>query len=324
MVDRIDDAVASLEALLKGLLDLSRLESGTVKPRLEHVALQPLFDAVAAHERALAQDQGLQLRWRPTRLAVQTDPVLLEQILRNLVSNGLRHSNHGGVLVAARARGDRVLLQVWDTGYGIAPEQQAEVFEEFVQLDNPARERARGLGLGLAIVKRCAHALGCKLLLRSRPGRGSCFSLELPAARALPAAAPAPSADQAPLAGWQFVVVEDDPAVREALQMRLAQWGAEVAVFDGVAGLRQALAAGELSGADLVVTDNRLAGGGAEEVVRMARLHLGGVRALVVTGDTSPDVIATLAASGLPVLHKPFRTEQLLAAIRAAAAMRAA
>ena len=325
MVDRIDDAVASLEALLKGLLDLSRLESGTVEPRLEHVALQPLFDAVAAHERALAQDQGLQLRWRPTRLAVHTDPVLLEQILRNLVSNGLRHSDHGGVLVAARARGkDRVLLQVWDTGYGIAPEAQSAVFEEFVQLDNPARERARGLGLGLAIVKRCATALGCSLTLRSRPGRGSCFSLELPAARVPNVAAPAAAADQAPLAGWQVLVVEDDPAVREALQLRIAQWGAEVSVFDGISGLRRALDAGQLAGVDIVVTDNRLAGGGAEEVVRMARRHLGGVRALVVTGDTSPEVIATLAASGLPVLHKPFRTEQLLSAIRAAAALQAA
>jgi signal transduction histidine kinase/CheY-like chemotaxis protein len=318
MVDRIDEAVASLEALLKGLLDLSRLESGTVKPRLEHVALQPLFDAVAAHERALAQAQGLQLRWRPTRLAVRTDPVLLEQILRNLVSNGLRHSNHGGVLVTARRRaGGRVLLQVWDTGYGIAPDQQSAVFEEFVQLDNPARERARGLGLGLAIVKRCTRVLESSLTLRSRPGRGSCFGLELPAAHLPQAVAPPAAAANEPLAGWQVIVVEDDPAVREALQLRLAQWGAEVTEFDGIASFGRALESGHMARADLVVTDNRLAGGGAAEVVRMARRHLGDVPALVVTGDTSPEVISTLAASGLPVLHKPFRTEQLLSAITA-------
>ncbi|MDB5861854.1 MAG: hypothetical protein JWQ76_5543 [Ramlibacter sp.] len=319
MIDRIDEAVASLEALLKGLLDLSRLESGTVKPRIEHVALQPLFDAVAAHERALAQDQGRQLRWRPTRLAVRTDPVLLEQILRNLVSNGLRHSNRGGVLVTARKRaGERVLLQVWDTGYGIAPEQQAAVFEEFVKLDNPARERARGLGLGLSIVKRCTRVLDCDLTLRSRPGRGSCFSLELPAAHLPQVAAPAAAAARQPLAGWQVIVVEDDPAVREALRLRILQWGAEVSEFDGIPSLRQALVARDLVAADLVVTDNRLAAGGAAQVVQMVRLHLGSVPALVVTGDTSPQVIATLAGGGLPVLHKPFRTEELLSAIRAA------
>ncbi|NML42804.1 response regulator [Ramlibacter sp. G-1-2-2] len=325
MVDRIDDAVASLEALLKGLLDLSRLESGTMKPRLEHVALQPLFDAVSAHERALAQDQGLQLRWRPTKLAVHTDPVLLEQMLRNLVSNGLRHSKRGGVLVTARRRAhNRVLLQVWDTGYGIPADQQAAVFEEFVQLDNPARERARGLGLGLAIVKRCAQALECGLRLQSRPGRGSCFSLDLPGARVPQAEAPSAATRREPLAGWHVIVVEDDPAVREAMRLRITHWGAEVTEFDGLAGLQQALDAGHLAGADLVVSDNRLAGGGAAQVVQMVRRRLGAVPALVVTGDTSPQVISTLAASGLPVLHKPFRTEQLLSAIAAAAAAPAA
>ncbi|HEY0820123.1 MAG TPA: ATP-binding protein, partial [Rhizobacter sp.] len=160
MIDRVDDALASMEALLKGLLDLSRLESGTVRARPERVPLQPLFDAIAVHETEAAARKGLRLRFRPTALAVRSDPVLLEQILRNLVSNAVRYTEAGTVLVAARARGHEVLLQVWDTGIGIGEADQAIVFDEFVQVGNRAREGAKGLGLGLSIVRRSAAVLG--------------------------------------------------------------------------------------------------------------------------------------------------------------------
>ena len=160
MIDRAHEAVNAMEALLKGLLDLSRFDSGAVKPLPEAVPLQAVFDAIEAHEAAGAAARKLRLRFRPTALAVRADPLLLDQLLRNLVGNALRYTERGGVLVAARRRGrDQVCLQVWDSGRGIPPEFQAEVFEEFVQLDNPARDRLRGLGLGLAIVARCAALL---------------------------------------------------------------------------------------------------------------------------------------------------------------------
>ncbi len=321
MVDRIDEAVASLETLLKGLLDLSRLESGAVKPRTERVALQPLFDAVAAHERESAHERGLSLRLRRTDLAVRADSLLLEQVLRNLVSNALRYTDRGGVLVAARKRRDgRVLLQVWDTGRGIPAEQQSAVFEEFVQLDNPARDGTRGLGLGLAIVKRCVDLLGCSLTLRSQPARGSCFSIELDAAREPAAEHVSPMPSGKPLAGWRVLVVEDDANVREALALRLAQWGAKVADFDGLEAFVSAPASRRFTDADLVITDNRMAGADAVQVVDAVRRQHPKVRALVITGDTAPQTIAALMASGLPVLHKPFRAEQLLQAINGAAA----
>ena len=318
MIDRVDGAVASLEALLKGLLDLSRLDSGTVKPRIEEVALQPLFDAIATHEREAAQLKGLKLRLRPTKLAVTADRLMLEQIVRNLVSNGLRYSERGGVLVTARCRGHRVLLQVWDTGIGIPRDQQAAVFEEFVQLDNEARDRQRGLGLGLAIVKRCVRLLGCSLQLRSEPGRGSCFSIELPLAEAPADGTQAEGAAARPLQHWQVVLVEDEPAVREALTLRLQQWGAEVIAFDGLPALREQLR-NLPRRIDLVLTDNRLPGASALQVVEQVRQQAGPVPALVVTGDTAPQEIAMLIDTGLPVLHKPFRAEQLLVAVEAAA-----
>lgn len=318
MIDRIDEAIASLEVLLKGLLDLSRLDSGTVKPQLQRLALQAVFDAVATHEREAAHAAGLRLRLRPTRLAVLSDPLMLEQIVRNLVSNGLRYSERGGVLVTARSRGrQRVLLQVWDTGRGIPKEKQAAVFEEFVQLDNGARDRSRGLGLGLAIVRRCTRLLGYPLSVRSQVGRGSCFSVELPMAEEAGTAAPHAESRPRPLAGQRVLLVEDDAGVREALTLRLGQWGADVQAFDGMTALGDGLRVLPRQ-VDLIISDNRLHEGNAMRVIELVRQHLGPVPALVLTGDTSPQELAALLDTGLPVLHKPFRAEQLLVAIDAA------
>ena len=169
-VARLQAAVASMHSLLDGLLDLSRLDPLVVQARLQAVPLQPLLDAIAHHEQAAATAKGLRLRLRPTALAVQADPVLLEQALRTLVSNALRYTSRGGILVAARPlRSGAVRLQVWDTGIGITDADQARVFDEFVQLGNPGRDRRLGLGLGLAIAQRCALAMGTAVDLRSEP-----------------------------------------------------------------------------------------------------------------------------------------------------------
>lgn len=331
MIDRVDEALASMETLLKGLLDLSRLEAGTARVRPERLMLQQLFDAIVLHEGETAARKGLRLRFRPTRLAVESDPVLLEQILRNLVTNAVRYTERGTVLVAARARGREVLLQVWDTGIGIAEQDQAAVFEEFVQVGNRARESAHGLGLGLSIVQRSAALLGHAVQLRSRPGHGSCFSLRVPRADDGPVRLPiAPPAAQ-PLAGRRITVVDDDPALLESLAERLRAWGAEVRALDGVPALRASLPpAGqprstphEARYADLLITDQRLPGGSGLLVIELVRQRCGAMRAMVITGDTSPGDLTLLAASGVPVLHKPFRAEALLAAIERALQMSA-
>ncbi len=317
MVDRVDEALASMETLLKGLLDLSRLESGTARVRIERVMLQPLFDGIALHEGDLAARKGLTLRFRPTRLAVRSDPVLLEQILRNLISNAVRYTERGRVLVAARRRGDRVLLQVWDTGMGIAEQDRAAVFDEFVQVGNPARESAHGLGLGLSIVRRAAALLGHPVQLQSRVGRGSCFALLVPRADDVALPAPDRAAQPQPLAGRRITVVEDDPVMLESLAERLRAWGAEVRALDGVPALRASLppAGSGAPYADLLLTDQRLPGGSGLMVIELVRRRCGGVPALVVTGDTAPGDLALFEASGQAVLHKPFRAEELLAAI---------
>ena len=320
LIERAHQAVGSLETLLQGLLDLSRLDSGTLQPRMAALPLQAVFDAIHSHEAETAAAKGLRLRFRAHGLAVQCDAQLLEQLLRNLVANALRYTDSGGVLVSARARGrDRVLIQVWDTGIGIAPHQQAEVFDEFVQVDNPGRDSRLGLGLGLALVKRCAALLGTRVQLRSVPGRGSCFGVLLPRLerRAVPRAPEAAPAAQ-PLSGRRLLVVDDDAAVREALAARLEAWGARVTAFDGLQGVRDWLDAGHAR-PDMLLTDQQLGAGNGLQVIEALRERHGAVPALLVTGNTAPAEIARLTASGVPLLHKPFRAEALLAAIEKAA-----
>jgi len=323
MIERAHQAVGALESLLQGLLDLSRLDAGTVQPRMAALPLQVVFDAIQSHEAEAAAAKGLRLRFRAHGLAVRCDALLLDQLLRNLVANALRYTDSGGVLVVARARGrDQVLIQVWDTGIGIAPHQQAEVFDEFVQVDNPGRDGARGLGLGLALVKRCATLLGTSVQLRSTPGRGSCFGLLLPRMeRRAMRRAVAPTPPAAPLSGRHLLVVDDDVAVRQALTARLEAWGAQVTPFDGLQGVRDWLAAGHAK-PDMLLTDQQLSAGTGLQVIDALRERFGAVPALLVTGNTAPPDIARLVASAVPLLHKPFRAEALLAAIEKAAAAR--
>ncbi len=187
MFDHLGRSVMALEDLLRGLLDLSRLESGSaagVVQAPQPVAVQALFDAIALHELAHAQALGLRLRFRPSAAQVFSDPLLLEQMLRNLVSNALRYTAQGSVLVALRRSGSGWRLEVRDSGPGIAPAHQQHIFDEFVQLGQPVRDRRKGQGLGLAIVQRSAALLGHRVGVRSQPGCGSCFWIELPSAPA--------------------------------------------------------------------------------------------------------------------------------------------
>ena len=323
MVDRIYAAVGSMEALLNGLMDLSRLEPGTLKPRLQPVPLAWIFDAISLHEQTAAALKGLRLTFRPTALVVTSDPVLLDQIVRNLVSNAVRYTERGGVLVGARRRGaGTVIVQVWDSGVGIAADAQARVFDEFVQLANPGRDRSKGQGLGLAIVRRGAQALGHRLELRSVAGRGSCFTIELPlAAQALAPEVVAASPPD-PLHARVLWLIEDDAALRDALSLRLTRWGAQVTALASVADVRRQLdtcAAAPALLPALILSDQRLPDGSGLECIALIRAAAGHpVPAVVVSGDTAPADLARLAAAGLPVLRKPFRAAELLALLHAA------
>ena len=318
LMDRIGDSVQALNHLLKGLLDLSRFEAGVVHAHPARVALRPLLIRAIGDEAEAARRKGIALRMRAAPLEIHSDPVLLEQILRNLVGNAVRYTRRGGVLVSARRRGtDRVLLQVWDTGSGIPVERQSLVFEEFVQLQSDEQGRAGGLGLGLSLVRRAAGILGAPLGLSSVVGRGSCFSIELPGAGFEAALGDVPAVTKTGLQGLQVWVVEDDPGVREALRMRLIGWGATVRDFGDVDSVRRALDSTPRLAPDLLLSDQCLPDGTGIEVVQLLRSVAATLPVLLVTGETAPNDIALVHSSGLPVLHKPFTSEDLFAAVRA-------
>jgi signal transduction histidine kinase len=325
MTLKLMEAVRSMESLLNGLLDLSRLDAGAIKPHSQAVDLHAMLRGIQSHEQEAAQLKGLRLRMHPTRAVAWSDPVLLEQMLRNLVGNALRYTQQGGVLVGVRQRGTHLLIQVWDSGEGIAEADQERIFEDFVQLGNAERNQAKGLGLGLAIVQRAARLMSCDLQLRSRPGRGSCFSITVPMARGLGQAQPhaqrgagvqlegvdaATPLTARPLADRHIVLLDDDPILRHALHEQLRAWGAYVSDVASLEDLEELLQ--RVMSVDLLLTDHRLHDGSGLQAIELARALHPGLPAVVITGDTGPGPLKALHDSAVPVLHKPFQAEALL------------
>ncbi|HQZ55811.1 MAG TPA: hybrid sensor histidine kinase/response regulator [Ottowia sp.] len=308
---RARQCLGVLDGLLVALLDVSRLDSGQLTATRSAFALQPLFDRLAGMHEAQARQKGLQLRVRPTSAWVDTDAMLLERALINLLTNALRYTYQGGVLLAAHRQGGQVRVRVVDTGVGIAESAQEAVFDEFVQLDNPERDPALGYGLGLPTVRRLAALLGLNLRLRSRPGRGSVFTLVVPAVEPgavsrLRVGSPQPQ-PSAPLQG-RVLVVEDNALARDALVRQLQAWGLQVyAAIDG----GSACAALAESSFDAVLSDWRLPGAmDGAAVLREAGRQLPGLRlAALITGEDTP-LLAPLAAE-FTVLRKPLRPRRL-------------
>ena len=319
LVRHVGDSIEALKRLFEELLDLSRLDAGHVRVELGDVALQDIFDRLSIEFHAEAVSRELRLRFAPTRLAVHSDTALLHRVLANLVANALRYTRSGGVLVGARHRGQRAWIEVYDTGIGIAPGEQARIFDELYQVDNPGRDRRQGLGLGLAIVRRIASRLQHAVTVRSEPGRGSCFRVELPLATS-----PAPSAVLAPeplasvrLPVRRVLVVDDDTIVQEGTSALLRGWGLEVATANGLDSAQQQIDAGFVPEAALVDLRLGTAHDGIE-LVRLLRTRLGyALPAVIVSGDTGEAEARRVRASGLPFLSKPVSPAQLRSALLA-------
>jgi two-component system, chemotaxis family, CheB/CheR fusion protein len=220
LVGRLDETVSTMSSMLDTLLDINQLEAGIVRREMVDfpidAVLEPLRTQFSFHAAAR------RLGWRvvPCSLSVRSDPRLLEQMIRNLLSNAVKYTNEGKILLGCRRRGDMLRIEVWDTGIGIPEEQLQAIFEEFHQLDNSARERGKGLGLGLAIVERLADLLGHAVDVRSRPGKGSVFAVEVPLGRDASPWQPRPDPRERKEVAQQagaILIVEDDPSVREML-----------------------------------------------------------------------------------------------------------
>ncbi len=314
--------VGNLSALLNGLLDISRLDAGVVTVARETVNLSQLFDQLSNEFVSAAKDRGLDWRVVESRLQVDSDPMMLKRVLGNLLSNAFRYTRSGGVLLGCRRRGTSVEIQVWDTGPGIPADQQAMIFEEFVQLQNPARDRTQGLGLGLAIVRRTVALLQHPLKLASVPGRGSMFSVTVPIASAVETPLPDNRASP-PGTAVSIMVVEDEEDVLDVMVQLLTLQGHRIYAGRSAAEVQQvhaeAIAAGDAP-VDLILADYRLGDGvtGLEAIEALCA-HIGrSVPAIIVTGDTSPSRIREATAGGHRILHKPVTGEELHEAIVAA------
>jgi len=317
LVTRIADSIDALDRLFDELLDISRLDAGTVEVRLRNVSLQPIFDRLDALFVGDAAARELRLRFVPTPLAVHTDPMLLERVLANLVSNAVRYTREGGVLVGARRRGGRVELRVCDTGVGIPVDQYELIFDEFYQIGNPGRDRRRGLGLGLAIVRRLTTLLGIKLELRSIEGRGTCFTLPL---------ASGPSDDTRPADGPEHrlafvdgraLIVDDDADIRDATVQLLSSWGMQAHAVGNLAEALESLDAGFEP--DVILADLRLgeAVDGIGVIARLRERLACPVAALLISGDTGARELARVKESGLLLLTKPVAPAKLRSALHA-------
>jgi two-component system, chemotaxis family, CheB/CheR fusion protein len=322
LVTRLDETLGAMSGMLNTLLDINEIEAGAVHAEMIDFPVASLLEQLRDEFTYHAQAKGLALRVVPCSLSISSDPRVLEQMIRNLLSNALKYTRHGKVLLGCRRHQGTLSIEVWDTGIGIPDNQLQAIFDEYHQIDNPARERSRGLGLGLSIVHRLGSLLGHQARVRSRPGRGSVFSIEVGLS-----GAPSSSAHQ-PLGLAEkgnghahhtglILVVEDDPDVRELLEVFLKDEGHEVATaYDGVRA--RDLVAGGMVRPDLILADYNLPNGmNGTAVATLIReqLHFP-VPAIILTGDISTQTAGKVALQDCVQLNKPVKFKELTQAIQ--------
>jgi CheY-like chemotaxis protein len=272
-----------------------------------------------------AHEKGLKLCVRRSKAMLMTDPTLLFRVLSNLVANAIRYTERGGVVVACRPRGRVASIEVWDTGIGIPPEQHERIFEEFYQLNNPSRDRTRGLGLGLATVRRIAQLLDHPLRLRSTPGRGSRFAIEAPIAdpaKIVSVSATVEHKTPNLIGGKLIVVIDDEESVRLGMQSLLESWGCKCVVAGDAT---EALTGLYGRTPDFIVADLRLRDGdNGIDAIRQLRAQLGeSVPAVLISGDTATEQLRKVSAAGLTMMHKPLKAVRLRALLNHEFAKRA-
>ncbi|SDR54284.1 two-component system, chemotaxis family, CheB/CheR fusion protein [Rhizobiales bacterium GAS113] len=324
LVAGIDETLGAMSGMLNTLLDINQIEAGTVRAELVSIPINDLLDRMRDEFTYHAQAQKLALRVVPCSLSIHSDPRLLEQMLRNLLSNALKYTRRGKVLLGCRRREGMLSIEIWDTGIGIPNEELQAIFEEYHQLDNAARERSRGLGLGLAIVRRLGNLLGHKVGVRSRPGQGSVFSVEV----MLPAGEIAAHSEhrrhgfdggivEGVRRTGEILVVEDDPALRDLLELLLKDQGHHaISAPDGIAAL-ELVARGTIR-PDLILADYNLPNGlnGVQTTAKLREKLRRQVPVIILTGDISTSALRDIALQPCVRLDKPVKLAELTRAIR--------
>ncbi|MHA6205694.1 PAS domain-containing hybrid sensor histidine kinase/response regulator [Dyella soli] len=317
LAERIDASFRAAEDLLDALLDTSRLDAGSYRADISNFALADLFDSLQAQFAVIAEQRGLRLCVMPTRLAVRSDPQLLRRILQNFISNALRYTRSGAILLGARRSGQEVRIEVWDTGPGIAPEQRARIFGEFQRLDRPSPWGEKGLGLGLSICDRIAGILDHRLELESREGHGSRFAVRVPRVETVVprrrTVTHSISNEQLPLT---VLCLDNDAAILDGMRALLQRWGVDCRTAQDVAQAEQELLRDRI---DLILADyhltDQLDGLQALQHLRSVVGELPPVA--MITADGSSELKQRARVLGYPLLHKPVRPAALRALLTA-------
>jgi CheY-like chemotaxis protein len=316
LVRQIQNSVGALDSLFGAILDISRLDAGVIESRPHAFAIHPLLERICRDEMPEIDRKGIELRLVPCSLFVQTDPVLLERVLRNLISNAVRYTDMGRVIIGCR-RGARLSIQVWDSGRGIPSDQQDLIFQEFYQIGNPERDRARGLGLGLAIVQRLTRILNIPIQMQSQVHLGSVFKLSVPIAAEGSMALERSHALPSPAQVSCFIlVIDDEAAIQEGMKALLTGWGHSVVTAGSCAEMLE-YATTFVTTPNLIISDYRLRDNedGIAAIERLRTEFNSDIPAILITGDTAPDRIREAVISDCLLMHKPVSDSRLRGAI---------
>ena len=319
LVARVDDTLGAMSGMLNTLLDINQIEAGTVQAEISTFPIGDMLERLRGEFSYHADTKRLLLRFVPTSLSIVSDPRLLEQILRNLISNAIKYTANGKVLIGCRRHGDRLRIEVWDSGVGIDSADLQAIFDEYHQVANPARERSQGLGLGLSIVKRLGALLNHNVDVRSVLGKGSVFAVYVEALVQQPAMRKVADLDATPVEQQcgEILIIEDDPEVRELLEILIKDDGHNAtSAYDGTAALN--LAAKAKIKPDLILSDYNLPGGlNGVEVTGKLRNQIGRpVPVIILTGDISTAALRNIADHDCEQLNKPVKPKMLIQTIR--------
>ena len=310
IIEDINSVSMSTARLLNALLDVSELEVGAIKPRFESFSVNNMLISIFQSFLPLAKDKGLNFRVVPSSLYVRSDPALLERILGNFMSNAIRYTNKGSVLIGCRKRGDKVVIEVWDTGCGISDDQMSLIYEDFYQIENKERDRGKGLGLGLALAKRLAESLEHSINSKSTLGAGSCFSVAVDIAENNTENNQEESfMNIMNLSGTNILLVEDDMDVLKATKQLLESWGCKVKTARNKDEVMNFIKENPYDNPDIILADNRLPGdaSGIDITYLIQEKLQASIPCVIMTGDVERNHVQSIIDQGFPVLLKPIQ-----------------
>ena len=310
IIEDINSVSISTARLLNALLDVSELEVGAIKPRFENFSVNNMLISIFQSFLPLAKDKGLNFRVVPSSLYVRSDPALLERILGNFMSNAIRYTNKGSVLIGCRKRGDKVVIEVWDTGCGISDDQMSLIYEDFYQIENKERDRGKGLGLGLALAKRLSESLEHKIVSKSTFGSGSCFSVLVNIGeKTVDENQDESFMNIMNLSGANILLVEDDMDVLKATKQLLESWGCKVKTARNKDEVMNLIKENPYDNPDIILADNRLPGdaSGIDITYLIQEKLQVSIPCVIMTGDVERNHVQSIIDQGFPVLLKPIQ-----------------